>query len=322
MRLLVLGGTKFLGCAIVEAALDGGHEVTLFNRGQTNPELFPEVEKLRGDRDGDLGALEGREWDAVVDLSGFVPRVVRASAQLLAPAVECYVFISSVSVYADFHGAPAEDDPLEKLAEPGSEDVLKHYGALKALCEREVDVAFTGRALLVRPGVIVGRHDPTGRFTYWPHRIARGGDVLAPGRPERQVQFIDVRDLAEWIVRAAATQTTGVFNATGPEPPATMRALLEECVRVTSAEARLVWIPEEFLLEREVGTWMELPLWVCEEDNGLLQADVSRAVAAGLTFRPLEETIRDTLERAQTTSDAGLALEREQELLEAWAAHA
>ncbi len=323
MKLLVLGGTKFLGRHIVEAALAREHEVTLFNRGQSNPELFPGVEKLRGDRDGDLSRLEGRRWDAVVDPSGYVPRVVRASADLLADAVDHYTFVSSVSVYADFsRGWLDEQAPLIELEDAATEDVAEHYGGLKALCERAVEDALPGN-LIVRPGLIVGPDDPTGRFTYWPHRVARGGDVLAPGEPERPVQFIDVRDLAAWIVAMVERRATGVFNATGPEPRPTMGELLETCKRVTCAEARLVWVPDRFLLERGVGEWMELPLWVAAAEwQGLMAADVSRAVAAGLRSRPLAETVQGALEHAVPTDAAGLKRDREAELLEAWAARA
>ena len=334
MRLLVLGGTKFLGRAAVEAALERGHEVTLFNRGETNPELFPEAEKLRGDRDGDLSALEGREWDAAIDPSGYVPRVVRASAELLRGSVGRYVFVSSISVY-DEPGEPGFDETARTVAldDPTTEDYLtmgpvNTYGGLKALCEEVVQDAFPDGHAIVRPGLIVGPHDPTGRFTYWPLRLAGGGEVLAPGDPARQVQFVDVRDLADWMLQVAESQTTGTFNATGPDRPVTMGELLETCNEVGGAQARLVWIDEPFLLEQEVGPWMELPLWVTEADTWFLQADVSRAVAAGLRFRPLEETVRDTLSWARQAGAglvtpgqvgaAGLDPQREAELLEAW----
>src|SRR6187431_3436201 len=218
MKLLVLGGTKFLGRAAVEAALARGHEVTLFNRGETSPELFPEAEKLGGDRGQDLSALEDRTWDAVIDPSGYVPHVVRSAAEALADSAGHYLFISSVSVYGDFSEPRNEDSPLEELADDKPADRLlddySNYGALKALCERAVEETLPDRHALVRPGLIVGPHDPTGRFTYWPHRIARGGEVLVPGPAWRQVQFVDVRDLAEWMVTAAETGLHGAFNAT------------------------------------------------------------------------------------------------------------
>ena len=332
MRLLILGGTKFLGRAASEAALARGHEVTLFNRSRTNPELFPEAEKLLGDRDGDLSALEGREWDAVIDTSGFVPRVVRRSAELLRGSVGHYVYVSSISVYAQ-QQRPGFDEsaPVIELEDPAREDYLgsaEAYGGLKVLCERVVTELYPGAHANVRAGLIVGPHDPTGRFTYWPLRVAAGGEVLAPDGPGRQVQIVDARDLGEWLVRLGKERTSGTFNAVGPEQALTMGEMLETCKRVAGADAELAWLDEGFLLERGVGAWMELPLWVPREDEWFQQADVSRAVAAGLRFRPLEETVRDTLAWARRngavlvttghTGTAGMAPEREAELLEAW----
>jgi 2'-hydroxyisoflavone reductase len=333
LKLLVLGGTKFLGRAVAEAALARGHELTLFTRGQTNPGLFPEAEHLRGDRDGDLRALEGRSWDAVVDPSGYVPRILRTSVELLRDCVDHYVFVSSVSAYAEpLPDGYDESAPLH--GEPKSEHVQEEYGALKAACERTLEELMPGRSAALRAGLIVGPHDPTDRFTYWPTRIARGGDVLAPGDPERHIQFVDVRDLGDWMVDLAERGLAGPFNATGPEPRATMRELLETCRAVAGNDARLVWVDDAFLLEREVGEWMELPLWLVTEPN-VFEADVSRAVDAGLRFRPLEETVRDTLSWAQaegetaaplasgmSIGEAGMDPGREQELLSEWAARA
>lgn len=320
MRLLVLGGTRFLGRAIVDAALAGRHEVSIFTRGQTNPELFPEAEHLVGDRDGDLSALEGREWDAAVDTSGFFPRIVRASAELLAGRVGHYTFVSSVSVYADLAEPPDESSAVGTLEDESLEemgDEFQYYGPLKALCEREVERAFPNGALIVRPGLIVGPHDPTDRFTYWPRRLARGGEILAPAPADELVQFVDVRDLGGWIVRMAEDRRTGVFNAVNEGLP--WSELL--------AGADVTWVDSEFLLEQGVGEWMELPLWIADPAfAGHARTDVSRAVAAGLTFRPLEETIRDTAKWDATRGDyepaAGLAPEREAELLRAWRARA
>jgi nucleoside-diphosphate-sugar epimerase len=320
VKLLVLGGTKFLGRAAVEAALARGHEVTLFNRGQTNPELFPEAEKIRGDRTGHLSALRGRSWDSVLDPSAYVPEVTRASAEALADAAEHYVFISSVSVYADLSGPVDEDSPLAELEAGQPDDRLledfSNYGPLKTLCERAAS-EFPGVTALVRPGLIVGPHDPTGRFTYWPHRVARGGDVLAPGPPQGTVQFIDVRDLGEWLVELGEDKVAGAFNAT--HPGVSWETLLETCRDVSESDARFVWVDPDFLVEQEVGQWMELPMWLHGEDEGVHATDVSRAVAAGLTFRQLEDTVRGTLEQAETTDTAGLRPEREAALLEAWA---
>ena len=323
MKLLVLGGTKFLGRATVEAALARGHEVTLFNRGETNPELHPEAEKLRGDREHDLSALEGRSWDAVIDPSGYVPHVVRASAEALADSTGHYLFISSVSVYGDFSGPRDEASPLEELAEDKPDDRLledySNYGALKVLCERAVSETIPDRNALVRPGLIVGPHDPTGRFTYWPHRIARGGEVLVPGPPEQTVQFIDVRDLASWVIDLSENKTAGSFNAINEG--VSWQALAETCRDVAGSDASFTYVDGDYLVEQVVGQWMELPLWLHDADAvGMHMTDVSRAIAAGLTFRPLEDTVRGTLDEAETTDAAGMAPEREEELLAAWKA--
>jgi 2'-hydroxyisoflavone reductase len=327
VRLLVLGGTKFLGRAVVEAALAGGHDVSTFTRGRTNPDLFPEAERLHGDRDGDLRALEGKRWDAAVDTSGYVPRVVRASAELLRDSVGQYTFVSSGSVYADHSRRNDEGSALAELEDPATEDVERDYGGLKVACERVVGTTYGDRGLVVRAGLIVGPHDPTGRFTYWPARIARGGDVLAPEPRDARVQLIDVRDLAEWILRMAEAGRGGVYNAVGPEPRPTMEELLETCRTVANPAAHLVWVEGAFLVERGVGEWMDMPLWIAGPEYGaFMDVDVSRAVAAGLTFRPLAETVRATLEWARTDEqgglrdDAGLAPEREAELLAAWRA--
>lgn len=344
MKLLILGGTKFLGRYVVEAALARGHEVTLFNRGQLNPELFPEVEKLRGDRDGVLDALRGRRWDAVVDPSGYSPRVVRDSARLLADAAEHYAFISSQSVYKDTSVPGVDEDyPVgtvtdERLREA---EALKQselttapffweiYGALKALCERAAEEEMPGRVLNVRAGLIVGPHDYSDRFTYWPRRVAEGGDVLAPDHPERQLQFIDVRDLAEWVLDMTEARRTGAFNATGPDYKLTFGHFLDACRGTTGSDARFVWVDEKFMLDAGLAPWMEVPLWTPESDETnrhFLGVSVEKALAAGLKFRPLSETVRDTLEwdltrPPDTQRRAGLAGEKEREVLDAWRAH-
>ncbi len=332
MRLLVLGGTKFLGRAVVGAALERGIEVTLFNRGRTNPALFPGVETLTGDRHGDLSALEGRSWDAVVDPSGYVPRVVRASTELLRGSVGHYVFVSSISVYAFPLPAWFDESAPRVVLDADTEEVTgESYGPLKARCEDVVREVFARAFTIVRAGLIVGPHDPTGRFTYWPERLARGGEVLAPGDPDRFVQFVDARDLGEWLVRVAEERVVGDFNATGPEPRVTMVELLDACRDVARSAAELVWVPEEFLLAEGAGPWMELPLWLPQADASVLQVDVSRALAAGLAFRPLRTTIADTLAWARDGGDAGgdlasgtsldeagLRPEKEAALLAAW----
>lgn len=323
MRLLILGGTRFLGRHLVESALDRGHEVTLFNRGQSGPDLFPELERLVGDRDGNLEALKGRTWDAVIDPSGYVPRVVAQSARLLADAVEHYTFISTISVYAS-SAIPRQDETGEVavLDDPASEDIPRHYGALKALCEQAVEREFPGRALQIRPGLIVGPHDPTDRFTYWPVRYARGGEVLAPGSPGKPVQVIDVRDLAGWVIRMVEARRTGIFNATGPNQPYTMGEVLATCAGATGDTARTTWVDEAFLLAHNVQPWLGLPLWIPGDDH-LMNLDVSRAAAADLELRPLVQTVEDTLDwhRSRPASmvlKAGLTAGQEAELLAAW----
>jgi 2'-hydroxyisoflavone reductase len=325
MKLLILGGTAFLGRHMVEAALERGHEVTLFNRGKRNPGLFTDLEQLRGDRDGDLSALQGRRWDAVIDPSGYVPRIVGASARLLADAVDHYTFISSISVYADLSiQRLKEDGELATMADETNEEVMKHYGALKALCEKAAEAAMPGRVLNVRPGLIVGPYDPTDRFTYWPARVAAGGEVLAPGDGSQPVQVIHGRDLAEWIIRMVEKRKTGVYNATGPDQPYTLRQVLEECRSVTGSDARFTWVDEEFILQRQVQPWTGLPLWTGGKGAaGIMNVDVSKAMAEGLTLRPLSQTIRETqawdrTRPADLERRAGISREKEAEVLAAW----
>jgi 2'-hydroxyisoflavone reductase len=314
MKLLVLGGTKFLGRYAVEPALAQGHDVTIFTRGQTNPDLFPEAEHLIGDRDRKLDALRGREWDGVVDTCGFVPRVVRQSAELLADAVQRYVFVSSISVYADPSQPLDEGAPLEELEDPASENVEQDYGALKAAVERVVTEIYGDRGANVRAGLIVGPHDPTERFTYWPRRLAEGGDVLAPGDPSARVQFIDARDLGAWLVHLAEHGPGGNFNATGPAEPLTLGQLLERAIATVESDARLHWVDDQTLLDAEVGPWMELPLWLPgEEHSGMMSADIARARAAGLRFRPAEETVRDTLAWSREAGEQRPTLSRDKE---------
>lgn len=328
MKLLILGGTVFLGRHICNVALARGHTVTLFNRGQHNPELFPEVEKLRGNRDGELGVLKGRTWDAVVDTCGYVPRLVRASAEALADSVEHYTFISSLSVYADTRQPGLDESaPVGKLEDEAVEQITgETYGPLKALCEQAAENALPGRAFHVRAGLIVGPYDPTDRFTYWPVRVARGGEVLAPGNPESPVQFVDVRDLSDWIVRRVEARSAGVFNATGPDYALPMRQFLEACQSASGTPSKLIWADEKFLAEQGIQPWMEMPLWIPESDEGAAgfsAFNCRKAIAAGLTFRPLADTVRDTLAWASTRPAdhawrAGLPSEREAAALKAW----
>jgi 2'-hydroxyisoflavone reductase len=318
VKLLVLGGTQFLGRAVVEAALERGDEVTLFNRGETNPELFPEAEKVRGDRATD--AIPAGQWEAVIDTSGYIPGVVHRSAEALKDSVERYVFVSSISAYASLSEGPNEDSPRAELGEMPIDEMLpgyENYGPLKALCEDFVTEVYDGRALIVRPGLIVGPHDPTGRFTYWPHRVAHGGEFIVPAPPDGQVQFVDARDLGAWLVDLCERRESGAFNAT--HPGVSWAELVESCLRVSGSDGTPVWVDPEFLAEQGVGQWMELPLWLHGPDTaGMLRADVSRALAAGLTFRPLDDIVRGTLELAETTGDAGLKPERERALLAVW----
>lgn len=329
--ILVLGGTGFLGPHVVTAALARGHTVTLFNRGKTHPGLFPEVEKLRGDRDGHLEALANRRWDAVVDPSGYVPRIVKASAELLAPNVGHYVFISTISVYAKFDVVePDESLPVATLADPTSEDVKAGYGALKALCERAAEAAMPGRVANIRPGLIIGPGDPTGRFTHWPTRLAEGGEVLAPGDGSTPVQYIDGRDLGAWIVRVVEDRTVGTMNALGPEHRVTMKSVLDECNRALGGKAQLTWVDAAFLDQQGVEGWSELPMWLDNKGEfagfGTLQN--TRAVRAGLTFRPIGDTAKDTLawldtlpedQRARARS-SGIKPDKEARVLAAWKA--
>lgn len=331
MKLLVLGGTVFLGRHIVKAALVNGHEVTLFNRGQHNSGLFPEVEKLRGNRDGGLDVLARRRWDAAIDTSGYVPRLVKASAEVLAAAVEHYTFISSLSVYGKFRQVGiTEETPLpdERMPDETTEEITgATYGPLKVLCEQAVEQTLPGRSLIVRPGLIVGPHDPTDRFTYWPWRVAQGGEVLAPAFAGRPVQFSDARDLAQWTVRMVEARQTGVFNTNGPDYRLEMGQVLDECKRVSGSNATFSWVDGKFLVEAGVTPWMKLPLWINEENEpasaGFFLFDCSKAINAGLSFRPIADTVRDTLawdatRPADLTRRAGLTREREAELLAAW----
>lgn len=322
MDLLILGGTSFLGRHVAARALEQGDRVTLFTRGKTNPDLFPEAEHVRGDRTADLAPLAGRRFDLVVDTSGYVPRVVRTAAETLAGSVGSYCFVSTISVYPEertFDGD--EDTPPAPLTDPSTEEVTgETYGPLKAACEDVVREVYRDRCSVVRPGLIAGPYDPTDRFTYWPARIARGGAVLAPGDPARTVQIIDARDLAAWMLDLGRRGVAGTFNATGePEP---MVAVLDACAEAAGTDPDLVWVDEGFLLAHDVGPWMELPLWLPDGD---MQTPTARARAEGLRCRSTVDTARDTLAWTRKTGRAveraGLSAERERELLDAWASH-
>jgi 2'-hydroxyisoflavone reductase len=327
--ILVLGGTGFLGPHVVTAALARGHSVTLFNRGKTHADLFPGVEKLHGDRDGHLEALANRTWDAVVDPSGYVPRLVKASAELLAPSVGHYVFISTISVYAKMDVVDADESlALDTLADPTSEDVKAHYGALKALCEQAAEAAMPGRVATLRPGLIIGPGDPTGRFSHWPTRLAEGGEVLAPGNGQTPVQYIDGRDLGAWIVRVVEDRTVGTMNALGPEHRVTMKQVLDDCNHALGDKAQLTWVDAAFLDKHGVAPWSEMPMWIDNQGEfaGFGTLRNTRAVKAGLTFRPIGDTARDTLAWLQTLPEAerakarstGIKPDKEAKVLAAW----
>jgi 2'-hydroxyisoflavone reductase len=344
MKLLILGGTVFLGRHLIEAALSRGHEVTIFNRGLHGKDLYPDIEKLRGSREGDLMALQGKQWDAVIDTNGYVPSIVRNSARFLANTTAHYTFISSISVYAEFsHPGMDETAPVgtitaaqikaaEQVIPPQQGTPARAYGAnygpLKALCEQAAEEVMPGRVLVIRPGIIVGPYDYSDRFTYWPYRLAQGGEVLAPGRPDSLVQIIDARDLSEWIIHMVETCQTGTYNAVGPEQPITMQELLETCKRVSSvsgSNAHFTWIDEDFLLEAGAIPWSQIPLWLPDKEDMPGHSTIShqKALVAGLTFRPLAQIVRDTLDWAlqrppETQWQAGLTPEDERRFLQAW----
>jgi 2'-hydroxyisoflavone reductase len=333
MRILILGGTSFIGPHQVKYALERGHEVTIFNRGQTEPpffhDLFERVEWLKGDRNDDLTALETGEWDAVLDNSASIPRWVRQSAGLLSERAGHYLFVSSISAYGDPSKVGiTEDDAVGTIEDETVEEITgETYGPLKALSEQEAMKAFPGRAAVVRPGLIVGPGDPTDRWTYWPVRVDRGGEVMAPGTPDDPVQVIDARDLSEFMIHLVEQSHTGTYNATGPATRMGMGPMLTEIRDALEADATFTWVDAEFLQEHEVQPWLHMPAWVPPEGEGggLLQVSIARALEKGLTFRPLAETAIDTVawwktldEERQGRSRFGLPAEREVDVLAAW----
>jgi 2'-hydroxyisoflavone reductase len=334
LRILILGGTGFTGPYQVRYALSRGHKATIFNRGKTHPgELPSEVEQLIGDRNGKLDALKGRQWDVVIDNPTTLPAWIRDAAQILKGNVERYVFISTISVYREPKTGPDETAPTEKYegANPYKETLeamkaggYKTYGPLKALSEREAEKWFPGKTLIIRPGLIVGPRDETDRFTYWPIRIDRGGEVLAPGSAEDPVQFIDARDLAEWTIRMVENGETGIYNATGPAKPLGTSRMLDEIKVALNSNATFTWVVEDFLTRQKVEPWSDMPVWT-GKDGGLARAKIDRAVSKGLTFRPLGETAGDTLAwfklqppERQAKLRAGITPEHETEVLAAW----
>jgi nucleoside-diphosphate-sugar epimerase len=336
LRILILGGTGFTGPNQVRYALSRGHQITLFNRGKQPHEWPGAVEELIGDRNtGDLKALEGREWDVCIDNPTTLPFWVRDAGRVLHGKVKHYVFISTLSVYADnlkpadesapvagYTGKDAMAETLESLRAKG-----ELYGPLKALSEKEAQQQFPGKVTIIRPGLIVGPGDETDRFTYWPVRLARGGEALAPGDGSDPVQIIDARDLAEWTIRMAETRTLGTFNATGPDHSLQMKGMLSGISAAIHADARPVWVPADFLASEKVEAWSDMPVWVPGRGDtaGFARRSIRKAVAAGLTFRPLDMTASDTLTwfrqqpaERQAKIKAGLTPEREQEVLAKW----
>ena len=332
LKILFLGGTGFLGPHTVQYAIDRGHDVTLFNRGRTNSDLFPDLEKIVGDRDPDvdegLKNLKGRKWDAVIDTSGYVPRIVGASASLLADNVDQYLFVSTICQYDGWLEGPQlrdESVPGATLDDPATEDVSTHYCALKAYCERAAEAAMPERVTQIRPGLIVGPRDRTDRFTYWPNRADQGGEMLAPGKPADLTQYIDVRDLAEFMVHCLEQQRTGGFNLV--REPMPMGDFLDACVRVTDKDTELTWVPADFLAQEGLLAWQNIPMWADSDSpmTGSLTWSPAKALAAGLSIRPVETTIRDTLawfrglpEERQATVRAGIEPEKEKSVLSAW----
>lgn len=331
-KILVLGGTAFLGPHFVRLAQAAGHTVTLFNRDKTNPELFKDLEQLRGDREkGELDALKGRTFDAIVDTSGYVPAHVEATAKLFAETAAHYQFVSTISVYGAFGDRPDTIDEATAVATVGDDDVAKvstirqsmsFYGPLKARCEAAAAAAMPGRVCTIRPGLIVGPGDTSDRFTWWPVRIDRGGQVLAPGDRDGHVQFLDVRDLAAWMLHCLEQNVTGVHNATGFAGRVSMQEVLGACKCATSTPVELVWASEEFLAAEKVQPYMQMPLWIPREGRSVV--DCKKAIAAGLRFRPIADTVRDTLQWARTERGdkpfgrTGLPAERERELIAKW----
>jgi len=324
MKILILGGTIFLGKHLVNSAQKKGHEVTLFNRGKHNPDWFPNVEKLKGDRDGDFESLKGRTFDAVIDTSGYVPRIVKLSAEFMKNKTDNYTFISSISVYKDFSEMGMnENSAAGTIEDETTEEITgESYGPLKYLCEKTVEEIYKERALNIRPGLIVGEDDPSDRFGYWIYRINKGGKVLAPGPKEKNVQFIDVKDLADWTIKMVEEKNIGTYSATGPDYNLTFEKLIDDCKKVSGSNAEIVWIDQRFLMNENAGAYVELPLWLPDEMDGGNNCDVSKAIGKGLTFRLLEETLKDSMEFINSKKDytlkAGLKTERETELIKKW----
>ncbi|SDB98908.1 NAD-dependent epimerase/dehydratase family protein [Shouchella lonarensis] len=339
MKILILGGTRFVGRHLIDAALAQNHEVTLFNRGISSTKPLANVEVLHGDRNVDVSLLGKRQWDAVIDTSGYWPAQVRKAVEQLSHNVGHYTFVSSCSVYRDFSqqsiGESSDGLTLtpEQLVALDRHDVdhdkqMAHYGALKYHCEDALQQAMPGRSLIVRPGLIVGPYDRTDRFVYWMRRLLRGGEVLAPGRAERAIQVIDGRDLAKWIIDRIKFSTIGTFNVVGPDYKLTMGDFLSTCRDTIGISANFTWVDDDFLQKHDVQPWVEMPLWIPEKAHGdqpdlsgFLSIAMTKAVKLGFTFRPLEQTVRDTVQWLQNDPPdvlGSLKEAREQELLRLW----
>lgn len=324
MKILILGGTVFLGRHLVKSALRRDHTVTLFNRGQHNPQLFPEIEKVKGDRTVSLDPLKGRKFDAVIDTCGYFPRAVKMSAQFLKNSVDHYTFISSISAYKDF-SIKGMDENAEtgKIEDESAEEVTgESYGPLKVLCENAVAEIYKDKALNIRPGLIVGENDPSDRFTYWVHRINGGGKVFAPDGKNSNVQFIDVKDLADWTIIMAEEKKSGVYNATGPDYELKFENFIKACQKASGKKSEIIWASEKFIADENVSGWTDLPMWIPKEEEGVNNVNINKAVKDGLKFRPLKETIIDTLKFDKSRKDhvlrAGLKPEKESELIKKW----
>jgi len=333
LNILFLGGTGFLGPHTVQYAIDRGHNVTLFNRGRSKENLFPNLEALVGNRDPDkdagLAALAGRSWDCVIDTSAYVPRIADASAKLLAKSCKQYLFVSTISVYKEYSKVGiTENDPVGTLEDTKVEKVDgMTYGPLKAYCEQAVRTHFKDNSTIIRPGLIVGPRDKTDRYTYWPVRVARGGDVLAPGDGSDKVQYIDVRDLAEFMIHSLENNNYGTYNAISDSKQETVKDMLASCQKASKSDAKFIWADTEFLTQQQVRPWADMPVWVPNQGEmaGMSQVDVSKALSAGLSVRDRELTAFDTLkwfseqpEERRAKLRAGLSSEREVEVIQAW----
>jgi 2'-hydroxyisoflavone reductase len=328
-RLLILGGTGFIGPHLTEEAMRRGWQVTHFNRGKRDADGVPGVETLHGDRKGQLDSLKDRKWDAVIDNTGYIPKFVKMSAEMLAPNVGYCLFVSSISAYASFAKPNDEQSPTGKLDDPSIEQVTNEtYGPMKALCEQYSMEAFKGRASIVRPGYIVGPLDPTDRFTYWPVRMTKAGEMLAPGTPRDPIQIVDVRDLTPWMMKLVETRATGNFNAISPRGKFTMGDIITACQRAApQAGTKVTWVPEDFLATQWKPEELGFPPWspMKGEYAGASLSSTERAIATGLATRPMEDTVRDTLawfrtlpEDRQAKLRALIEPEKEAEVLKAW----